>query len=97
MKDKLSINIKIGSRIYPISINREEEERYRIAAKMLNETVNQYREQFNNSDTQDILAMAAFQFVLKYVDVEQKNDQESLLDAIEDVNDEITDFLKEKS
>ncbi len=36
---KLSINIKIDGRIFPLEIDRDEEERYRKAAKMVNEIV----------------------------------------------------------
>ena len=97
MKDKLSINIKIASRIYPLTINREDEEKYRLAAKLFNEVVNNYRKNFSNSDTQDILAMAAFQFVLERVEADKQAEDESLLEVIKDVKDDIEDFLKEKS
>ncbi len=97
MKDKLSINIKIASRIYPLTINREEEEKYRLAAKLFNEVVNTYRKNFSKSDTQDILAMAAFQFVLERVEADKQSENESLLEVIKDVKDDIDDFLKEKN
>ena len=97
MKDKLSINIKIGNRVYPLNINREDEERYRQAAKLLNDMVLQYRKLYSGHDAQDILAMAAFQYVLKYIELEKQNDDTSLIEEIKNMNDDIADFLEDKA
>ncbi|HEY3388760.1 MAG TPA: cell division protein ZapA, partial [Prolixibacteraceae bacterium] len=39
MDDKLSININIADRMYPLRIDRKEEEGIRKAAKIINEKV----------------------------------------------------------
>jgi cell division protein ZapA len=96
MKDKLSINIKIADRVYPLEINREEEEKYRLAAKILNDTVLKYRTRYVNHDTQDILAMAAFQNVLQFIELEKNSKDTSLLEEVKNINDDIADFLEEK-
>ena len=90
------INIKIDGRNYPLTIDRKDEERYRKAAKDVNETINEYRKRFQNIDQQDILAMTAFQAALNYSKLEARQDYSQFIDDIKDINDDISDFLKEK-
>ncbi|HOI49510.1 MAG TPA: cell division protein ZapA [Prolixibacteraceae bacterium] len=97
MKDKLSINIKIDNRSYPLIINREDEERYRNAAKMLNEVVFTFRRDFPDKDPQDILAMAAFQFVYNTLQMKEKADISPVINDLKNLRDDIADFLHEKA
>src|SRR5690606_1920451 len=55
--EELSIKIKIGDREYPMKVKRADEERIRIAGKLINEKLRSYREQFRIEDKQDHLAM----------------------------------------
>jgi len=57
---ELSIKIKIADREYPMKVNAEEEERIRRTAKLINEKLKAYRDQFGIDDKQDLLAMVAF-------------------------------------
>jgi len=91
------INIKIDGRNYPLTIDRKDEERYRKAAKIVNETINEYRKRFQNNDQQDIMAMTAFQAALNYSRLEERQDYSQFIDDIKDLNDDISDFLKEKN
>ena len=59
MKD-LSIKIKIADREYPMKVKLTDEERVRMAGKLINEKIKSYREQFGIDDKQDLLAMVAF-------------------------------------
>ena len=98
MKDNdFRINIKIDGRNYPLTINRKDEERYRKAAKIVNETINEYRKRFQNNDLQDIMAMTAFQAALNYTKLEDRQDYSQFIDDIKDLNDDISDFLKEQN
>lgn len=90
------INIKIDGRVYPLQINRDEEESYRLAAKMVNETVRKYREIFGDKEAQDILAMAAFQIALSNTELNQREDKTLFIEGLKNLNDDISDFLKEK-
>ena len=96
MKDKLSINIVIDNRGYPLIVDRDDEEKYRKAAKLLNEMVHHFKRDYADKDSQDILAMAAFQFVLKYLDEKKDTKYDLLINEIKNVSDDISDFLKEK-
>lgn len=93
---KLSINIKIDGRNFPLKINRAEEEKYRLAAKMVNETINKFRNEFGEIESQQILAMAAFQIALNNTELQNRNDTSLFIDELKNLNDDISDFLKEK-
>jgi cell division protein ZapA len=58
--EELSIKIKIADREYPMKVKRTDEERVRMAGKLINEKLKFYREQFGIDDRQDLLAMVAF-------------------------------------
>ncbi|HEY8402467.1 MAG TPA: cell division protein ZapA [Cytophagaceae bacterium] len=60
---ELSIKIRIGDREYPMRVDAAEEERLRLAGRLLNEKIKHYREQFGIDDKQDLLAMAAFECI----------------------------------
>ena len=59
---ELSIKVTIANRVYPLKINFSEEENIRKAAKLINEKVKEYEENFSVRDKQDLLAMTALQF-----------------------------------
>lgn len=97
MKDKdFKINIKIDGRPYGLHINRDDEENYRRAAKIVNETLDNFRLKFRNNDQQDIMAMTAYEVALKYTTEQQSRDYSQFIDDIKDLNDDISDFLEEK-
>jgi len=62
--DQLSIKVKIADREYPLKVKLHEEERIRLAAKMLNEKVKQFRDLFGKDDKVDLLAMTAFDLMV---------------------------------
>ena len=98
MKDNdFRINIKIDGRNYPLTINRRDEERYRKAAKFVNETIGEFRKRFQHNDQQDIMAMTAFQAALNYSILQDRQDYSQFIDDIKDLNDDISDFLKEQN
>ena len=93
MTEKLSINIKIDGRNYPLKVERENEEKFRKAAKIINDIVLQYRQKYVNSDSQDFIAMAAFQFVVKNIDLEEKVNQSPLFEEVKKLDEELGDYL----
>lgn len=95
-KKKIRINIKIDGKNYPLIIDTEDEERHRLAAKRVNDIVRKFREQFGDQDSKDILAMAAFQIALNSTELQQRNDKTLFIEELKNLNDDISDFLKEK-
>lgn len=68
--DKLSINIKISDREYPMKVNPEDEENIRKAGKIVNEWIKSYHEKFGIDDKQDLLAMVAFDGIVEKLKAE---------------------------
>ncbi len=97
MDDTLSINIKIDNRIYPLVVSRNDEKRFRDAAKELNELVQSFRSDYPDKDSQDVIAMSAFQLVYHNLLMKEKADETPLINDLKDLRDDITDFLEEKS
>ena len=67
---ELSIKIKIGEREYPMRVSASEEERIRMAGKLINEKMKTFRETFGIDDRQDLLAMVAFDSMVERLKAE---------------------------
>ena len=93
MTDKLSIKIKIDGREYPLKVARDDEENYRKAAKIINDTIILYRQKYSSNNTQDFLAMTAFQFALKNLELEAEVDRSPLFDELKKLDEELGDYL----
>lgn len=97
MNNTLSINIKIDNRVYPLVVSRNDEKRYRDAAKELNEIIHAFRNDYPDKDSQDVIAMAAFQVVYQNFQEKADADQSPLISDLKDLRDDITDFLQERN
>ena len=95
--NKLSIRVNVADRYYPLKIEREDEEKIRKAARMINEKVLQYKQRYSDKDVQDFLAMAALQFVIKLIEEEEKNNNDFLPGALNELANKIDAVLEKKS
>jgi len=93
MDDKLSIRVNIADRYYPLKVERENEEKIRRAARMINEKVLQYKQRYTDKDVQDFLAMAALQYVIKLTEEEEKLDNDYVPDTIKELIQKIDTVL----
>lgn len=98
MDDKLSIKVNLVDRYYPLKIDRRDEEKIRKAAKLINEKVVQYKQRYNDNDkdTQDFLAMAALQFVIKNLELEDVSGEQVSNSKLSELNNDLEQFLKEE-
>jgi cell division protein ZapA len=75
--EEITINISIADRFYRLIVTREEEERVRKAAAVINDRLKAYGKEYAYKDRQDLLAMAALQYATSTLlfesDVEFKN------------------------
>lgn len=94
MEEKLSIRINVADRYYPLKIERKDEEKIRKATRLINEKVLQYKQRYQDKDAQDFLAMAALQFVTRLIEMEGKNDMLPLEQKLQDLNEELEEYLK---
>ena len=97
MDDKLSIKVNVADRYYPLKVERENEEKIRKAARMINEKVLQYRQRYSDKDVQDFLAMAALQYVIKLTEDEDKLNNDYIPEAIKELIKKIDTVLEQKS
>ncbi len=93
MEEKLSIRINIADRYYPLKIERDDEEKIRKAAKMINDKVFQYKTKYADKDIQDFLAMAALQFVIKLSEMEGKDENTDLFTRIQKINESLDELI----
>jgi cell division protein ZapA len=86
--DQLSIRIKIADREYPMKVKRDDEEKIRRAAKLINERIRNYKEQYGIDDKQDLLAMVAFDCVVDGIshNQDQNESDKSIADKINQLN-----------
>ena len=61
---KVSIEIQIGDRTYPLKVEAEEIERLKKSSKILNLKIKEYQKKFGLDDVQDLLAMVAFDCIV---------------------------------
>jgi cell division protein ZapA len=93
MNDELTINITIAERRYPMRIKRNDEEKIRKAAKIINDRILQYRKMYTGKDTQDFMAMSALQFVIELHDLIDKNDTSPVIKQLEEINNGLQKYF----
>lgn len=96
MEDKLSIKVNIAERYYPLKIDRDDEEKIRKAARLINEKVLQYKQKYVDKDIQDFVAMAALQFVIQNIELENSSDNSPFEESLKELNDELKSFLEKE-
>jgi cell division protein ZapA (FtsZ GTPase activity inhibitor) len=96
MEEQLSIKVQIAERFYPLKIKRQDEEKIRKAARLINDKVLQYKQRYTDKDAQDFLAMAALQFVINFLDCEQQQNVVSLEKELGTLSNELDELLKQE-
>ncbi|MBW1296784.1 cell division protein ZapA [Aquimarina litoralis] len=95
MADKLKIKLSVADRVYPLTINPDQEEGLRKAAKKIEAMIKQFEQSYAVRDKQDVLAMCALQFAAQ---VEQKvidkdSDEINVTGRLNALNDLLQDHL----
>jgi cell division protein ZapA len=96
MEEKLSIKVNVVDRYYPLKIDRKDEEKIRKAARLINERVQQYKQRYSDKDTQDFLAMAALQFVIKSIESEEQLNEITLVERLKEINSELEVYVNKE-
>ncbi|MBE0678036.1 MAG: cell division protein ZapA [Bacteroidales bacterium] len=96
MDDKLSIRVNVADRYYPLKVESENEERIRKAARLINEKVLQYKQRYVDKDIQDFLAMAALQYVIRLIEIEDNEEDSSLEEGLKELTGMINLCLSKK-
>ncbi len=75
----ISIKINIADRVYPLKVSTEEEEIIRRAAKLINDRIKDYQENYAVKDKQDLLSMC----VLHYATTSLKAEKQVMIEDTE--------------
>jgi len=95
---KLSIKVSIAGRIYPVTIERSEEENVRKAVKAINANVSEYEKNFRIKDRQDLLAMSSLFFASQSIELKHggQSDDKAILNRLQKIDKVITaELVKE--
>ena len=98
MDDEFLITIKIAERhVFQLRIKRAEEEIMRKAASEIERKIRQYRQRFSAEaklDTDDLLAIVAFQLSVTDLQLEDLHDTSPITDKVQQLTNELEDYLK---
>lgn len=95
-KDKIVIQLHIGSQKYPISVVREQEEIFRKAAKQINEKISRYQTAYPGQGYEKYMSVVLLDFAVKVLQIEHNNATEPYNEALEKLTAEIEEILIEK-
>ena len=93
MDDKLSIKVNIAEQYYPLKVNRDEEERIRKAAKLINDKLLQYKQTYSEKDMKDFLAMVSLHYATRFLELEEKMNEIPIKEELANMNEEIEEYL----
>jgi cell division protein ZapA (FtsZ GTPase activity inhibitor) len=93
MDEKLSIRINIAEQYYPLKVNRDEEERIRKAAKMINDKLLQYQQAYSEKNVKDFLAMVSLHYATRFLELEEKTNEIPIKEELASLNEEIKEYL----
>ncbi|HVS91862.1 MAG TPA: cell division protein ZapA [Mucilaginibacter sp.] len=92
---EISIKINIADRVYPLKVNMEEEEIIRRAAKLINDRIKEYQENYAVRDKQDLLSMAVLHYATSSLKAEQKvmAEDTDVADKVYQLDHMLSDFF----
>ena len=93
--EKLNIKISLANRLYPMSINVNEEETIRLSASHINKMLKNLKERYSVKDDQDLLAMCALQLSVKLerMNSQKTNSNKQIIDDILEIKKSISDIV----
>lgn len=93
---EISIKINIADRVYPLKVNMDEEEIVRKAAKLINDRIKEYQENYSVKDKQDLLAMSLLFYATASLRAEKQLSEQGseFSEKIYQLDQLLSDFFK---
>ena len=88
---ELSIKVVIGGRTYPLTINRNEEEKIRKSVSEIEKNIKNLKENYAVNDMQDLLAMTTLEYANDSVTKNNSVEIEKLSTEIINLRNELED------
>lgn len=95
MNDKLAISLVVAGIKLSMTINPEEEQVFRDAAKMINSRITDYIGRYAKADPAMLLALTALELAMRLQRANERNDVEPVLKEIEGVSRRLDAYVKE--
>lgn len=93
--DTLSITLKLGSQILPMTVARKDEIIYRDAEKLINQRFAYYTSMYPNLGNEMYLFMMALDVAVQLKGVEREADPQPMLEALKGMVGELESALEE--
>ncbi len=93
MKKQISVKIPVGGRIYPLTIDMEEEEAIRKAAREIDDSIKKLRSTYAVRDTQDLLAMTALQAVSELKKDSSDSELSQSIETLKEIETQLDNLL----
>ena len=95
---EISIKINIADRVYPLKVNMEEEEIIRKAARLINDRIKEYQENYAVRDKQDLLSMCVLHYATQTLQSEKKvkNEDTAIVTKTQQLDQLLADFFAEQ-
>ncbi|KHJ38683.1 cell division protein ZapA [Pedobacter glucosidilyticus] len=92
---EISIKINIADRVYPLKINVEEEEVVRRAAKLINDRIKEFQENYAVKDKQDLLSMCVLYYATATIKAEKNasNEDTEVAEKVYNLDSLLNDFF----
>src|SRR5690554_796383 len=93
---EISIKINIADRMYPLRVEMEEEEIIRQAAKLINDRIKEFQENYAVRDKQDLLSMCVLHYATGMIKAEKKNgdDGAEVANKISELDELLDDVMR---
>ncbi|HEY0030305.1 MAG TPA: cell division protein ZapA [Bacteroidia bacterium] len=92
---EISLKVLIAGRTYPLTIKKEDEESVLNAAKMINDKVKEFEQNYSVRDKQDLLAMCALNLLATQQNTPKKSPE--LEKEINQLDLFVSDYLQKES
>jgi cell division protein ZapA len=92
---EISIKINIADRVYPLKINMEEEEIVRRAAKLINDRIKEFQDNYAVRDKQDLLSMCVLHYATATLKAEKRvmNEDTDVAEKVYQLDQLLTNFF----
>ena len=92
---EFSISITVADRPYKLVVEKEQEELFRNAAKLIDKRIKEYSSSYAFKDKQDLLAMIALEYTVSYLQNEQETKESELLlsDKLTGIDNALNELL----
>jgi cell division protein ZapA (FtsZ GTPase activity inhibitor) len=93
---EFSISIAIADRPYKLVVEKEQEELFRNAAKLIDKRIKEYSGSYAFKDKQDLLAMVALEYTVSFLQNEQNTKESELMmnEKLTGIDNALNELLK---